>query len=157
MIFISILLVFSTLHSFSGNIEKHELVDANVLTFNVEYVGCPDGSNTLKTNTLRITDNILSSQDSNYIHLRSELNMSLIESQDLRMLESPIDSLACEQINQFLNEYQVGFDDDNFTAIYYEAGGFYFASFGIQSGNMIGFVPIYTFNEDFELIYVWVE
>lgn len=121
-----------------------------------EYTGCPDGSYELKEQTLSVITTTLTSQRQSRIQKRAELNMVEIDPEQLRKLDDPADSAACHQINQFLNEYQVGVEDETLSPVFYEAGGFYFAAFGVQSGSMLGYVPVYTFNQDFELIYVWM-
>ena len=149
--------IFSSLLSIGTWLNINNTHTANtIILIPSEYSGCQDGPEGIRNQTLKSVFYVLSSQSSYYIEKRSELGMSGINPEQIHKLEEPIDIIACEQINTVLNQLQVAWDDPELSPVYYKADGFYFASFGVQSGRMLGFTPVYTFNQDFELIFIWV-
>lgn len=140
---------------FLGSSDVNSNTNPTIYFESEEYTGCQDGSEALRNHTLSGVTHILSSQSQYYVDKRIELGLLNIDNLQIKRLEEPTDNSACEQINTILNEYQVGWNDP-MSPVYYEVGGFFFASFGLQTGGMLGFRPIYMFNNDFELVFIWV-
>jgi len=146
--------------SFNYNVtlkEKNQLV--NNKNYIYSHSVCPEGNSGILDKTRQKIEKILESDLQTDIQKKNDLGIGNLTTIQIRQLKDPDDSAECQAIVSFMNDYQVfqasGNGNERMESIYYEVGDFYFAPWVLE-GLMIGFTPVYIFDSNFDLIFVWV-
>lgn len=113
---------------------------------------CPVSSVDVQENSREMLEIIFESSD--YESKRNELGITHLTSQDIKLLTDANYIAACDQLNAITTVNGVDNMMQEWHKLYYKAGSYYFVTYKSKK-PMLGFSPIYMFDQNFELKASW--
>mgnify|MGYP005855316941 CR=1 FL=1 len=147
-------------YSFNYSLTLNEKTQpAKIEDFIYDHSVCPERNSGLIEKSRKNIEKILESESQTDIQKKDDLGIGNLTTIQIRQLKDPSDSSECHAIASFMNEYQVfqesGNNNERIVSIYYEVGDFYFVPW-VSDGLMLGFSPVYIFDNNINLIFIWV-
>lgn len=93
-------------------------------------------------------------ESSLYENDRNELGINYLEANDIVLLTNNTYSTTCRQINHITTINGTDSMTNKWYKLYYKVGSYYFVVY-TSKRTMLGFSPVYMFNQNYELKSAW--